>query len=221
MKNESITGGFQKLKQDLAGMTFRDKCEHLWTYYRSWVIVACAIVMVISILCTSFINLTTNTLVAGVSLNAVMQSDAKEYMSEQLQPLLATGNGREKAYMEITYISDSLEETYYLQQNMQALIAAQDLDYMILDKAGLDLLMPFDPFMDLREVFTAEELEALTVHNVQASETAEAIPTLIDISDLPIIKNPGSKKIFFVIIGNTERLDAVKAAFAHLQNYGK
>ena len=26
--------GFAKLKHDLKGMTFKEKAEHLWTYYR-------------------------------------------------------------------------------------------------------------------------------------------------------------------------------------------
>lgn len=219
MKNESITGGFQKLKQDLAGMTFKEKCEHLWTYYRSWVIVAAAIVMLISIFVSSFINLTTTTLVTGASLNVTFQDDAKTYMSEGLKPLLETGIGREAAHFEIAYSTDSMEETYYLQQNMFALIAGHDLDYVILDKTGMNLLMPNDPFMDLREAFTEEELAAMSVHNVQL-EDQEPIPALIDISDWPIVKNSGDKKFYFAIIGNTQRLDAVKTALAHMQNYG-
>lgn len=221
MKNESITGGFGKLKQDLAGMSFREKAEHIWTYYRSWVIVAVAILMLISIFASSFINLTTHTLVTGASVNVVLQDDAKAYMSEGLKPLLETGKNREEAYLEIAYTTESLEENYYLQQNLQVLIASQDLDYVLLDKKGIDLLLPVEPFMDLREAFTDEELEGFSVHNVQASETAEAIPSLIDISDWAIVKNGSGKKFYFAIIGNTERLDAVKTALTHMQNYGK
>ena len=192
MKNENITGGFSKLKQDLAGMTFKEKAEHIWTYYRSWVIVAVAILMLISIFVSSFINLTTTTLVTGASLNVTFQEDAKDYMTGELKSLLATGNGREEAYFEIGYTTDSVEENYYLQQNMHALIASKDLDFVIVDQTGMDLLLSVDPFMDLREVFTPEELEAFSVHNVQISETAEAVPSLIDISQWPIVKNAGN-----------------------------
>ena len=164
MKNENITGGLKKLKQDLAGMTLREKGEHLWTYYRSWVIVAVAVVMVISILCSSFINLTTNVLVAGASLNVTFQDDAKAYITDGLKEQLTTGGSRETVAFESTYTTESLEENYYLQQSMQALIAGNDLDFVIIDKTGMDLLMTLDPFMDLREVFTEEELEGFTVH---------------------------------------------------------
>ena len=224
MKNENITGGFKKLKQDLAGMTLQEKAEHIWTYYRSWVIVAVAIVMVISILSSSFINLTTTNLVSGVSINVVLQDDGKAYMTEGLTELLKTGSGRQEAYFETSYANatQNFEETYYLQQNLFALIAGQDLDFMLLDQAGMDLIIGENPFMDLREFFTEEEMAELKIDNVKLSETAEAVPVLVDITDWPIVKNSGGdSRFYFVVIANSLRLDAVKTAFRHLQNYGK
>ena len=43
-----------------------------------------------------------------------------------------------------------------------------------------------------------------------------------DITDWPIVKNKGGdSKFYFVVISNSERLDAVKTAFNHMRNYGK
>ena len=224
MKNENITGGFQKLKENIAGMTLREKAEHIWTYYRSWVIVAVAIVMLISIFVSSFINLTTKTLVSGVSINVVLQDDGEDYMTTDLSEVLKSGDGRQEAHFVTSYanVNINYEETYYLQQNLMALIAGQDLDYMILDKAGMDLIIRENPFMDLREFFTEEELAELTVANIQMSESGEAVPALVDITDWPIVKNNGGdSKFYFVVIANSNRLDAVKTAFDHMRNYGK
>ena len=224
MRNENITGGFKKLKQDLAGMTLQEKAEHIWTYYRSWVIVAVAIVMVISILCSSFINLTTTNLVSGVSINVVLQDDGKAYITDGLKEILKTGSGRQEVYFETSYanITQNFEETYYLQQNLMALIAGQDVDFLLVDQAGMDLVLSQNPFMDLREFFTQEEMADLKIDNVKISESAEAVPMLVDITDWPIVKNNGANsKFYFVVIANSPRLDAVKVAFQHLRNYGK
>ena len=224
MKNESMTGGFGKLKQDLAGMTFRQKAEHLWTYYRSWVIIAGAVVLVLCILGSSFINLTTQTLVAGVSVNLNLEDGVKDYMITDLEALLKNGEGRQKVYFETAFTDaeGSPQDTYYLFQNMLSLMADESLDYMLLDQEGVELFLSQDPFMDLRELFTPQELQSLNIENVKASPEAEEIPALVNISDWPVVKQGADSKerCYFVIVKNTPRLESVKTAFAHLQGFG-
>ena len=225
MKNASITGGWQKLKQDMAGMTLGQKLEHIWTYYRSWVIVAGAVLMVLSILGTSFLNLTTDTLVAGAAINLSLEDSVTDYMITDLEVLLKNENDRQEVYFETAFVDaeGSPQDTYYLLQNMLSLMADESLDYMLLDRKGLEMFMSQEPFMDLREAFTDQELQNLEVEYVKYSPEAEEFPALINISDWPIFKNSGNggNKAYFVIVKNTPRLDAVKTAFAHLQAYGK
>ena len=45
-----ITGGMKKLKADLKNMTWKQRWEHLWTYYRWVIIVAVMAVMIISVI---------------------------------------------------------------------------------------------------------------------------------------------------------------------------
>lgn len=225
MKNENITGGLKKLKQDLAGMSFQEKAEHIWTYYRSWVIVAVAILMLISIFASSFINLSTQTLVAGASINVGLPEDAQNYMGKELEALLKDGNGRQAVYFESAYIDveGDPQNTYYLVQNMFSLMASKDLDYVLVDEEAMGLLLSQNPYMDLREVFTEEEMKDLKIEYVKTAEGGESIPALVDITDWNIVKKSADseKKYFFAVILNTPRLDAVKTAFAHLQAYGK
>lgn len=224
MKNENITGGFQKLKADLAGMTFREKAEHIWTYYRSWVIVAAAILVVLSILGSSFINLSTQTLLSGVSINVNFQDDVKEYMSTGMEALLQPANSRQKIYFETAYVDvdTDTENAYYLVQNMFSLMASQDLDYMILEKNDIGMLLTHDPFMDLTEFFTEEERKDLKIENVKATQDSREIPALVNISDWPIVKKSADseKEYFFAVIANTPRAEAVKAVFNHIKAYG-
>lgn len=218
MKNENITGGFKKLKQDLAGMTFKQKLEHLWTYYRSWVIVACAIVILISIFATSMINLSTKTVASGVCINVPLADGAEEFIKSGLETL-KTGNGREKVYFQVDYTDpDDGESIIYMVQNMNSLVASKDLDFLILDQESLGRLATQSIFINPKEIFSQEELNGMTLITIDGSEEQAAI----DISDWPIVKQNGDnpKQYYFAVIGNTPRPEAVKTALKLLQLYG-
>lgn len=223
MKNETITGGFQKLKADLAGMTLKEKAEHIWTYYRSWVIVAVAVLMLISIVCSSFINLSTKTACAGLGINVSLTVGAEDAVRTQLEDALITGNGREQVSFHLNYTDpDSTENNYYLSQNIGALVATKDLDFLLLDEEALNLVIPLDIFMNLQEFFTPEELEELSLVGVRMTEGGEDMPYLLDITDWPVVKKNANsdKKYFFAVVGNTPRPEAVKTALNLLKNYG-
>ena len=223
MKNENITGGFKKLKQDLAGMSFKEKAEHIWTYYRSWVIVAIAVVMLISIFATSFINLTTKTVSAGVCINVPLADGAEAYLRSGLEEQLVTGKGRERVYFKLDYTdSADVQNNLNIVESMQSLVASKDLDYIILDDAALALLGTQDIFMNLEEFFTPEELQGLEICTITRAGQAEELPILIDITQWPVVKqnDQSTNHYYFTVIGNTPRPDAVRTALKLLQLYG-
>lgn len=224
-KQESFTGGFKKLKQDLAHMTLRQKWDHLWTYYRYWMVAIFAVIMFIALMITTALNRSTRTTVAGVSVNVTISEQGHAYMTDQLFDQVKTGSGREKIYLQTVYLQDPQTTTdynnnYYALTNLVTLISDKQLDYLILDEMGLRGLMSYEPFMDLREVFPQEMLDSLgsRLVNVEMGETKQAIPALIDISDLPFIKENAKYKapIYFAVLSNSPRLEATVKAWEHL-----
>lgn len=221
MKNENITGGFKKLKQDLAGMTFKEKAEHIWTYYRSWVIVAIAIVMLISIVSGSLVEISTKTVSAGICINVPLADGAEDHLNSGLEAL-KTGKGRERVYFKLDYTDAAdMGNNINIVESVQALVASKDLDYIIMDDAALSLLGTQDIFMNLEEFFTPEERESLTIGTIQREGQTEALPALVEITDWPSVKQvAGSDNhYYFAVIGNTPRAESVKTALQLLKNY--
>lgn len=224
-KKESFTGGLKKLKQDMAHMTLSQKWDHLWTYYRYWMVAIVVIIMFISLMITSTINRSTRTAVAGLTINVTISEEGHAYMTDQLFDQVKTGSGREKIYLQTMYLEDfehatDLNINYYALTNMVALVSDQQLDYMILDEVGIAGLLSYDPFMDLREVFPQQMLDSLgsDLVNVQVSESKAEIPALINISQLPFIKENASFKapIYFAVVANSPRVEAAVKAWEHM-----
>jgi len=218
MDKFSLTGGFKKLKSDLSGMTFKQKVSHLWTYYKLWLIVAVLVVMGLSLVTTMIINKSTVTLCSGMLVNIEMSDEGKAYMDGQLFEQLKTGKGLEKVQFNSCEIyKDSSAEAaninYYTITSLTGLAATGELDYLIVDKYAMDFIVPHEIFMDLRKVFTQQELDAMgnAVVYARSDDTPEdqGTPIAINITNLPYITmtvGPGeSDTIFLSFARGSER----------------
>ncbi len=218
MEKFSLTGGFKKLKSDLSGMTFKQKVSHLWTYYKLWLIVAVLVVMGLSLVTTMIINKSTVTLCSGMLVNIEMSDEGKAYMHEQYFEQLKKGKGLEKVEFNSCNLykggdAETANNNYYAITSLTGLAATGELDYLILDKYAMDYIIPHEIFMDLRQVFTQQELDAMGNAVVYARSEGtpedEGIPVAINITNLPYITKTvtidESDTIFFSFARGSER----------------
>ena len=116
MSNQ-LNGGLPQLKKDLAGMSWKQKLDHLWTYYKGSLVVVLLVVMLGSLVTTAVINKNTKTLMAGVSVNTNITDEALSYVKDEYLELVGTG-GLENVRFSQIYMKDfndpaSYEESYY------------------------------------------------------------------------------------------------------------
>lgn len=230
-----ITGGFKKLKEDLSRMTFKEKVNHLWTYYKSTLLIAAIAVVVLSIVITSIINVNSDIIVSGVSVNVPLSEAGKQYLDEDYYNKVYDGNGLKKVeFSELSLydLSDAAhaQDTEYTLMALAALISEGELDYMIVDQSALTSFIKYESILqDLRKLFPQEDLDKLgnKVAHMRLEEDGEDIPIAFDISDHPFILdntnlggNP-DKPIYLVFTLNSPREDACRAIYQYIMDWNK
>lgn len=221
----SLTGGIKKLKDDLAQMpTLRQKWDHIWTYYKQWLLVLALVIMGVSILVTSITNVNTDMLLAGITVNVDINDTGKAYVTDGLKEQLTKGKKLEDIALQQMRLHDLMdtedfEEDYYSLQAILGMGAGKILDYLIMDKDAMEILLPNDPFMDLQNLLTPEELEALDSRVVYKEDTDGTLtPIAVEITDTPYIKDNATAdgKVFLAFTVNTTRKDACRILWDHL-----
>ena len=218
--SNKLNGGLRQLKENLAGMTFKEKVNHLWTYYKGTLVVVVIVAMLFSLVSTAVINKSTKTLLAGIGINVNITDEGRAYIADSYKERIGTG-GLEKVIFSQVYMDNfndpaNYEESYYTLMSMLALCANSNLDYLLVDDIAIKNLLAHNMFKDLGEFFTAEELEEMHDRLVWADTAEEGqpenlVPIAVDISDMPFYKELNtSAKMYFSVVTNTPRMDTLR-----------
>jgi hypothetical protein len=99
-------------------------------------------------------------------------------------------------------------------------MAAENLDYMILDEVALNRYLAEDMFLDLNQLFAPEELAQMEEELIYLlyEETGVRVPIAIRMNNTGYAKRfvESDKKIFIVFAANTPRKDACRAFWDYL-----
>lgn len=194
MKKFSLTGGWKKLRSDLSKMTWKERFVHLWTYYKVWLLVGLLVVMGLSLITTIIVNKNTTTLASGMLVNIELSEEGNRYLKDDLYEELKKG-GWEKVQLNQATLGDLskaeyAETNYYTIISLSGLAVTGELDYVIMDKRGMEALVAQEMFIDLRDVLTEQELEELgtKVLHTRQEIALENMPTVVNITDIPFVQ---------------------------------
>ncbi len=229
MRNEPITGGLTKLKENLSTMTPKEKINHLWTYYKGMLLIPILLAAVISLIVTVYQSKTTKLLLAGNSINIILSQEGKAYVKDAFFEKEYTDGRAEIIYTENfqTDFSDleGMQDNYASLMGLLSQCSAEMMDYLLLDDVAMRNLLVHEVYMDLRNFFTEAELEALG-DNVIWLETGSEdekifMPVAVKVEHLPFIAQHADNvdDTYFAIVSNTPRKDACKRFWEHLNSW--
>ena len=225
MSELSPIKNLKNLKSDMANMTYGEKLNHIWTYYRWVLIVVLILIMAVSVLLASIENKRTITLLGGVTVNVQLSEEGKAELTDEYLEIIGTGNKRETivvSHTNIESLSQTMvyEDNYYAVMSLLALCTNQELDYLLLDQAGFETLLVQGVYANLDEVYTPEELEEMSDILVYAQNKDEETPSAIalDITDCAFAKEniQTRDKVYFVYVTNSIRREACRAFYEYL-----
>lgn len=220
MKYEPIDGGFKKLKEDLSKMTFKEKLNHLWTYYKGSLVILAIIIALCSIITSSCRARNTETILAGISINVMLSDEGQSYVKDGYYELTKTEGLQQVIYTE-THQDDfstttALEDNYTALMSLLALCTAEELDYLFLNDVSVKNLLVHGVYMDLRNFFTEDELEALGDNVVWMAsgpeDEAVYMPVAVKVEHIPFIAEHATNisDTYFSVVTNTPRLEEVR-----------
>ncbi len=228
LKENRLYIGFRKLLNDLKPMTFRQKVDHLWTYYKEYLWVAVFVLLMLSGSVVMLTSQAKEVLVCGMTVNVAMDNHGIDYLTQDYLAQLGGEEGKQSAelyYSNFSSLEDptSSEDNYSAMTVLVARVSGGMLDYMILDKFAMEFYIIQDVYMDLREFFTPEELEALgdRVITARQEDETEAWAVAVDITDLPFVKDtitlkrPGDR-VYFALSGNTQRPEMCRDVWEYI-----
>lgn len=230
-KESSFYLGWKKLLEDIKPMTFREKVDHIWTYYKEYIGVFGLLIFVLIGLVSSMVtNLLTDTKLSGAMINLTCTQEAYDYISVDYEEYLGL-SGMQNVRLEYSYFgsmeTSSSEEDYYAAMGIIAEVAAKKLDYLMMDKPSMEYYTGQEVYMDLSKVFTQEELKTFAEKEmlIYCMEEDEQVPwpAAIKINELPFIKENLTVKtdVYLAFAGSSEKLDELRAFWEYLNAWEK
>lgn len=223
-----LKGHFAKLKKDLEPMTFKEKADHIWTYYKEYMLVAfCVLFIVVGGLVTALSPRDT-ILVAGVQCNVQLTTEGYDYLTKDYQAEVLDG-AQGKTYLHSFQFYgegtvEAVEQTTQAYYGVTAYVEAKELDYMLLDLYSFRYFGSDRIYMDLRDVLSAEELAALDEQGLvlyeESEESTEVTPRAINIANTAFYQEHlNTEECYLVFIRNSPRVENCKKLWQHIQDY--
>ena len=210
---------WKKLLADLKPMNWKQRIDHIWTYYKEVMFLCGFGIVILCAIFGSLINANREILSSGMLVNIAIEQKGFDYLSTEYFEDLGAKEGKQIVELDYANFSDledltKYEENYNATMVLVGLVSAKRLDFMILDQTGMEFYIPQEVYMDLTQFFTAEELEALGDKLIYAreEEETEPMPVAVDISDLDYVKDniTTEGKIYFALSGSTQRMETCR-----------
>lgn len=227
MRDFDIKAQWLELKEALRPMPWNKKLEHLWEYYK-WVLVVLIVIgFIISIMVIGYSNARIEGLLYGEIINLSFDTEGVEYLSTDFLEYLGGEPRDQKVSLGMSNLivgEQSTYENYYAPlMRVSGDISNLKLDYMLLDSPALAAFFNEEVFLDLRELFTAEELAQLgdSVVYVFYEETGEKIPMAINVTDTAFVQSRMNHEdtAYLGFIANTPRKEACRVFYDYFMAY--
>ena len=155
----------ERIKEEWAAfkaLPFRKKLEHIWIYYKWYILVAAAVICVLVSILGTVANNQKETLISGIFINNTTSAEGYACLTEGYWEYCGA-NPDQKVEL-VTGRSIDFEAETPSQQEAAAfmtvtcMIAAKTLDYIITDEASAAHFMEQEVVMDLRQLLPEEVL---------------------------------------------------------------
>lgn len=231
-QSEKDYRGFQNLIKVMKPMTAKQRLQHLWLYYKEWLLVIFFGLMFIGLIFTVLEEQKKEELVSGMMINISIDQSAMNYLTTEYAQDLGAKNKHQVATVDYTNFGDPLdpeegENSYYASMILPSRVSGEMLDYIILDQYAMEYYIPQAVYMDLREFFTPEELAEMDktgrVIYARQEDEDDAWAVAVKITDLPFVKEniKAEGDVYFALSGSSPRPEMCRDAWERINNWGE
>lgn len=215
MVNQSVPEWFREEKEKLRSMSPQKRLEYLWGYYRYHALAVLAAVVILAFLIQGKITANQQVLISGVLINTDTSEAGYQHLSQDYWQLKGSDPWARADIIEtltIRYSRESPDSSNFISM-VDALIAAKELDYMILDETALEFYGPLDTCMDLSVCLPEQLLSRLEgqLRESYSIERQQNYFAAIDLTGSAFAEEYGlsAKPSYLVVVANTPRSEEV------------
>lgn len=224
----SVTPSFSELKTILKPMSWKDRVEYLWTYYKVVLVFLAVVLAIISMVVNVIKSNQIQTLYSGAMINlSVEQEDQDEIVNELTALLDGDGKKRVVTLTDIAYIPGNDPENFEMNDagamKLAMLVTTGSLDFILTDDDTYGELIEREPYANLQNILTQEQQTQLQDNMIWREADGEypSYPMALDISSTAFAKAvaPYEKVVYLVFVGNTENSERNQAFLDYVLNY--
>ena len=213
--------------RDFLSLPYEEKVKFLWGNYKAGILAVFVGLVLLAAAVGAVKDLKKTTVMAGITVNVELSEAGKAYLSEEYKAKLQVGE-KEMVYLgktEIHYLDTTAnhDDNYYAAMSLASLCYNQEVDYLLLDQEGFEVMLLQDVYLDLQKVYTQEALALLgdSVVFAQNSEESAPRPIALKITGSPFIQENTDVEgeVYFVYVAASPRTESCKALFEYLLNW--
>ena len=223
--------GWQRFRENIAGMSLEDKIDHIWTYYRGTVLLMILIPVAAVLLLTSILRKEPETVLYGNFTNVLLTQEGGEYLTQDYLQHLGLdpeAYSAEVEYAQTAGLSMSQANPHGVDGGIQvvAAVAVDMLDYIVCDRSALEFFAAQQSFLPLDRVLSPEELEDYgeLLYSFTDTEFGDTAIVAVNVSELPFFQNcvEGQGEIYFGFANKTDPdTQALRQLLDYLQAWKK
>lgn len=193
LKASKLGQSYIKHVETLKPMTWKERIEFLWTYYKDVVLFVGLLMMIPIVIISTYIN-KKDVLIGGKFVNLDVRKAGLSYITDDL--FVHMGGDAKKEEIQVGSLvfeefSAQPEYNYNAAMSVFGAIDADVLDYMFTDTYALEFYMGDLIYMDLNRIFSKDELAAMEEDLIYLQDdiTWEKVPVAINVTDMPFVKD--------------------------------
>lgn len=228
MKETKVYKSIQRFFAALKPMTWKERIEHIFSYYEELVFVFAMILAVVIIVGVSVSRNDKQAVFGGAFANVDINKIGYSYLTDGY--MASVGADPETQYVdlsstafkEVTQVSE-LDVSYNAAMKPIAKIEEGVLDFLVMNEDAMEFYMTQYALMDLTEVFTKDQLAAMEDDLIYVYLEVEAIryPIAIEVTDMPFFKDCAdvTNPVYFGFTGHKEDQAEYQAFWTYLNNW--
>lgn len=228
MNESRLSIAFREFIATLRPMTWRQRIDHIWTYYKEIILIALGVIILLASIVNNALKPKVDVLMCGYLANVTLSEEGSSYLQEDYLSHLGGVPETQAVYLNSTFFGGedyltNMDANYNAALAPVLQVTAQEVDYMLLDEVALEFYLTKAFFMDMTQLLTQEELQQLELTYYQPVDkndnpTGESYPVAVDISDTAFVKDCAQKaeKVYFVVIANGPNKDDIRDFWDYL-----
>ena len=197
MKETKLYKHLQTLKKNLEPMTWPQRIDHIWTYYKEMIIITVVTLIVVIGMGSAMLTPKKELLMGGMFVNTFFNVEAESFLGDELfEYMNGDAQKQETKLYSKTFTNPALStQDGDVLTSIYAMMSAEQIDYFFMNELSLESMISMQGLLDLRQVFTAEELEELKddlfygqQQDDEGNLVGDPVPVAIKVSKLPFIQ---------------------------------